>query len=360
VYPTDAKIVLEEKGYTGIQDIPFFSEAGGKNFNYVRPTFFWGNNSEGEKLFIVAVTPGTDYISHYCEMLQYILSTKGLAATDRIRITRYPSVEEKLCSWTGLDSSFIEPKDKIIIGYVQEMQERLAKSMQHIETHNNEYYTSARYKTETGQVLNFLGVKYSFWGNISAKIARRICELGADELIYVSKVGTLTSADDIYGKLYVPDKYVYVQGLEAVRQIRQENFLKAPREDRGTHVSVPTVLQESFSQRDLISSMDAHSIDNEAAQIACTVAHWNRWLSNKKVSYGSIHFATDYLYKSGESTENQFLNLSSNRTASAREKKAYVMDRIATELAVLLEIDRPREKVLDRYTRQQTREGPDI
>src|SRR5690606_6306514 len=114
-------------------------------------------------------------------------------------------VEHSLLSWTRLDEKFVKKEDRVIIGNFDSFYEKLANNLGAglIQEEENDFYSSKRYELRDGTVINFIGVKYSFWGNTSATLAKGLCDLGASEIIYTAKLGTLTNPDDIYRRIFV-------------------------------------------------------------------------------------------------------------------------------------------------------------
>lgn len=92
-------------------------------------------------------------------------------------------------------------------------------------------------------------------------------------------------------------------------------------------MSVPTVLEENYIQRNVADQFAINSIDNEISQIAYSINKYNS--ENKKsVSFSALHFSTDYLRKEEEKGKYIKLNLSTNRTILALIKKQKILDKI--------------------------------
>ena len=178
-----------------------------------------------------------------------------------------------------------------------------------------------------GKKIKLLGVKYSFWGNLSAKIVNRIINLGAKEVIYFGKMGTMLNPEDIYKKLYSPTKYsvVYHDKLVCVIDGLENSLVKLfPELESGMHTSVPTILEEDFIQRDLLDSLNSNSIDNEISQIAYTIKKFNDDY-RRGVKYSCIHFPTDYIRHIEKAEILTDHDLSNNRTFVALEKKNIII-----------------------------------
>lgn len=189
-----------------------------------------------------------------------------------------------------------------------------------------------------GVCVNLLGVKYSFWGCISAKVTTQICRLGAQEIIYIGKLGTLSSPSDIYNKIFTPSRFLIMYGDALVCDIKdlRNNVLEYKSSlATGRHVSVPTVVEEDYTQRNVAASLGISSIDNEISQVAYAIDQFNRQF-NREVSYTAMHFATDYIRKPHERGVEMDFDLSNNRSEVARGKKATMVDAIGLELLTYL------------------------
>ena len=333
IYPAHAESILTHREYSNPREIPFVNNPRKKPFNFVRPRFFLAANPNGEERFVIAVTPGADYVAHYAEMLRYLLNSKGIDPDQALKSIRYPKVEKEIAHWTGLDTRFVCEGDIVVIGYVDELQRQIEShyGLPIVSEFENEYYTSKCYETPERRKLNFLGVKFSFWGNISVQLALRFCYLKAGSVLYVSKVGALSNPNDLYKRIFVPSKFITAQKDQIVSRVSTlANYLihANPALDSGAHVSVATVLEETFSSRDIVVNEGALSIDNEVSQIANTIFNWNRQNTDMKVRFGCMHFATDYLHQESDGTQNVFFNLSNNRSSDAIKKKALMLAEI--------------------------------
>ncbi len=90
----------------------------------------------------------------------------------------------------------------MVIGYVEEILENFKTSYEIITENYNRFYGSKRVRLKNGKIVNFLGIKYSYWGNISKKVVEKIISLGGKEIIYAAKLGSLTSHLHLYKKKF--------------------------------------------------------------------------------------------------------------------------------------------------------------
>ncbi len=325
VYPTvSIERFTHYKEYANTQYVDFTSTRK-KQLNYVRPAFSW---VDGGNTLLVKVTPGRDYLCHYAGIIRYCLHQ--YRRTNLLTIYRYPEVEYTLDVWTTLDDLLIVRDSVVIIGYVEEAESYLATHLRRLffaKREENKYYISVQYYTYGGQSIIFLGVKYSFWGNISAVIASKLCELHVKEIIYISKLGSLRTPNDVYHAVFAPTQYITMNYCDVTNITSATNNIASmfPELNTQCHASVPTVIEEDFMQREVLGNHNVSSIDNEIAQIAYAVADFNK-KNHRNIYFSSLHFASDYLREATEINHNIEHDLSNHRSTEAVKKRRNIMN----------------------------------
>ncbi|WP_331319004.1 prenyltransferase/squalene oxidase repeat-containing protein [Methylobacterium mesophilicum] len=317
-----------------------------KRFNTIRPRFYWAQRQNDTAVDLVcAVFPGRDYVLQYASLIRHAAAELKYDYHSQFNIVRYPLVEAKAAAWTELGEEFVEPGDVVVIGYVDELEGHL-KAAGKFELvpradgsafFENKFYLSTRYRNKsTGTVVNFLGVKFSFWGSISEVLAERLCKLQTKEIIYFAKLGTLTANDDIYNTVFFGRDYFIVDHTRLQANIKGlRNYLAEYHKSQraGRHVSVPTVLEEDFHQRAVLTELCIETIDNEVSKIARAIETNNR-LSTHQVRFSPVHFATDYIRSIDEKLEVTHSDLSKDHTPEARGKKAVIIDYISARILI--------------------------
>lgn len=333
-YPPNAVAFLRDKGHANLERIEFKTHSPEKKTNFVRPSFFLSRTADRLTL-IAAVTPGSDYVEHYSRMIAFALRSNKNFNGD-VRVFRYPRFEQNFTSWSGLNEKFIGRGDRVVLGYAENFKPILdeRQEFEHISSVENDCYSSERYVVN-GEIINLLGVKFSFWGNMSEKISDAVCEYGAKEIIYFSKIGSINCQDALYEKIYTPENFIIMNDDDVVETFRVPNALSQPiggaHED--AHVTIPTVMEETFSQRETAHRLGARSIDNEVGYIARSVKRHNEKADQRNnVTFSSVAFSTDYLYAEDEPFESSRHNLSTNKSDHARALKQNVMHEITTRL----------------------------
>jgi hypothetical protein len=302
----------------------------GKSYNVLRPRLFIG---AGGRL-VMAVPPGHDYVLHYASLLRHHLRTGGYP-DELLRVERYPHVAEAgIATWTAL-ADLVRPGDRLLMGYVNEVGSRLAHAGGHVtEKTERRYYGLTRIRFPNGEVVSLLGVRFSFWGCISARLAAACQRLGAAEIVYVGKLGTLATPSDIYQRVFLPTGYLDFNspgGVLAGDDAPPNGLLATyPQLATGTHMSVSTVLEEDVHQRAYADAHNVQSIDNEIAKMAHALA---RSVDGHRTAFAALHFATDYLRRPAEREFRHIHNLTNHRDADALRGKSRMLDHIARLLA---------------------------
>jgi hypothetical protein len=333
IYPGHLPAVARRLGIIELIPVPFTPQRADKRLNFVRPSYFRGKRG-ARPLLIVAVTPGREYLLHYAGLIRHFLYLHTSRAQEHVRIIRYPGAERALTDWTNL-SRFVRPTDTVLVGYVDEIASILAEDgfAQGDGGIENPYYVSRRYRRPSGRDINLIGVKFSFWAGIAGRLATAFCHAGASEILYCGKLGSLESPDDVYERIFCPSRYFLMEHHRLVEEIDPppNPFLaRFPSLDSAAHVTVPTVIEEDYLQRNAAAAIAAASIDNEIAHMAAAIAQHNR-AAGRETGFSAVHFATDYVRKFDERNLNVTLNLSNNRTHVALEKKRAVIRRICRE-----------------------------
>ena len=274
-------------GFDAIEHFEFKHNKKIKKYNYIRPSFFIGYRKNQKNTLVISVTPGEDYIYHYSSMIRHHLLTLTSKGEDLMTIHRYPELENNLSDWTNLDNEFVMPNDIVILGSVETIENAFKEKidLELISSNENKYYGTKRYKLPNGKIVSFLGVKYSYWGSMSANIVSKLCKLGVSEIIYSAKLGSLTKPEDLYHKIYSPTKYLRMKShkvTELITNLPNRFVKKFPELNSNWHVSIPTVLEEDFEQRRIAKEIGVESIDNEISCMAIAINNYNNKYNKSK------------------------------------------------------------------------------
>lgn len=294
--------------------------------NSFRPTWHTHVDEEKKESVVLRIPSGYDYIRHFSSLVLHYLKARVSRPQDLMTIEYDLLNDRRYPSLTGLDTLDIKPGSQIVIGCCDLLIDDMADQIESFE--ENAFY--ACWKAKNNVV--FLGCKFSFWGRLSGSIVRFLCEqYQPAEIIYFGKLGTLTAPADIYQQIFTPSHYQMFSGLTQLGPaITLENSFSPfnPSSRRGVHASVPTIMEETFSQRQRLAMSGVESIDNEIAFIAREIHRFNT-RTGSSIRYSPIHYATDYLRDAHDWSLQVRHDLARGRSPSSLHKKNIIISRIA-------------------------------
>jgi len=314
-----------------------------KRFNFERPKLYRVTEPKGVESLVFTVMPGWEYVRQYGWLVrQYMDKYQNGSSEKLLEVTYFPETCKSLAIWSDLiNDSQIRSGDIVILGYVDEFADMLIKhGFDKIDFYydpDKSIYGRHILSNRMDQRVLLLGVTYSYWGSIVGRIAEALYEKGACEIIYAAKCGTLADPKDIYNQLVIPRFYaLYSDGkFEFIRNegniLRDINVPKMT----GLHVSVPTVVGESYVQREDLHRLGATSIDDEISHIAKAAVAIDGG-TGTKVKFASMHFSTDYVRRKSERGLQTDHDLSTGGTSIARELKRKILYNIGENLYAYL------------------------
>ena len=301
------------------------------NSNSLRPVFIFAKRGS-EFLLVCCVTPGRDLLVHYSSMLGYFLRRYPRIT---MSVFSYPVAEQHIELWTELDENLVRPDDIVILGYSTFLKHSLHSDalFPTLSVRRNDFYTSTRFLADSGVVVNCLEANYGYWGNISERLSRKVCEFGAKEIIHIGKVGTLGHPSEVYKRIYIPSRFLIVRRGDVIHSaVDIQNSLGADRANSSSaHASVSTTMEETLHQRELMSEHNVDTIDIESSKIAYGIARYNAQTGGK-VRFGAIHYSTDYLRMRHELYEKFEYDLSVKSSTFLKGKKNKILEQISVIL----------------------------
>jgi len=321
-------IVVENHEGSGFlpNQIDFSYRQTSRVVNSFRPTWHTHVDADQQESVILRIPSGYDYIRHFSSLVLHYLKARISSPQELITIKyellndrRYPVI-------TGLNTLDIVPGSQIIIGCCDLLISEMADQILSFE--ENDFYTCWKAKDN----VVFLGCKFSFWGRLSGSIVRFICEhFQPAEIIYFGKLGTLTAPSDIYEKIFTPSQFLIYNCLTKLGPTITLKNSMAQFNDNGlvgVHASVPTIMEETFMQRQYLERSGVESIDNEIAFIAREIHRYNARTSSQ-VKYSPIHYATDYLRGLNDWSLQVHHDLARGRSPSSLHKKNIIISKVA-------------------------------
>jgi hypothetical protein len=207
----------------------------------------------------------------------------------------------------------------VLLGHVDEFVRAIPALFGRVEEVSaNEYFQHVRFLTPAGRSVHLLGFAFSFWGDIAERLVAQIYAAGASEVIYLGKVGSLDRDLDLYRTLVIPDTFMLAEHDQILTPpFRVPNGLVAAGGTGGLHVTTPTVLEQSYLQREVLAALRPRTIDNEIGYMARAAAAHNA-AGAATVHFASLSFATDYVRREVEHAIPAIFDLANNREAPSR------------------------------------------
>lgn len=337
-----------------------------KSYNFERPSFYRCKRASGEQVICVFCFPSEEYVTQYAEVLAAYLCydhEKGCFSEEiqrnlEIPVFRYPSVSERIAIWSGLEkvaTNALEQGDLVVMGHADEFISAASNCGYAIDTIYNIEPVAIRSDAnargaKVGRKRNFgrltvlrhnnqrrivvAAFVESFWGRASGQYARCFAEAGATDIVYMSKCGTFVSNDMVHG-IAVPQYFHLIEPSEASpsdTKIRRINSLSECRDHHGRlifdhfgneqaggiHLTVPTVLGETFEQAKFYYKLNPATIDNEDAFIARELEQLNQVRGiGAQCHFTAFHFITDYLitrsYREAERSQHDLAEISADK-----------------------------------------------
>lgn len=343
---SDIQLILEIFDYKEIENSRqlFERRKAGRIFNVHRQSMaFVNKKSTGERILLVIVFPSRQYVDQVSELILAIISdyhSKNLVeSSTQVGCTHFPEVEDNLVKWTGFDEGirrFVRYGDVVVIGNL----EFLIPGLQDIGFHGRGWqffgiekafgvnvFVSASSKVR----IVLVGFKECFWGEASSKYALAIAEAGAKHILYGSKAASLISSGKVH-RILSPTSFLNIGYHDGEERIEHKGnhysdlfniFDIFDIGGNGVAVTVPTVIGETFEQRQLYDDANPACMDCEDGHVAGVIREFNKSIDelgagfNDYVKFVPVHFITDYIYREGEAFDekNPALNTHDNNTA---------------------------------------------
>ncbi|MCT8347295.1 hypothetical protein LGZ99_08760 [Photorhabdus temperata] len=293
-----------------------------KRHNYIRPELYIYEKDMTRKAYL-KTTPGRDYMEHYYSMIRDHLSHSKNEFS--VKLDYSQSEESKLIKELASELPKNNDADIIIIGDFTSLSSSLSRKKRVLVKICGINFSLEKYKN-----FDLLGIHFSFWGNLSYFLVELLLELGYKEIIYIGKLGCLTSESHLYNKIFSPNEFFIFDKDQMISRItldKKELQSIFPEVCTGKHVSVPSVSEEIYYQKQIFDRIGINSIDNEISYMASAV-HKHNLKTRKDCSFYSLHYATDYLPNATNMNEKFDFDLSNCSDEKAKERKSNVIENI--------------------------------
>ncbi|MEW1699094.1 hypothetical protein ACIQCR_31540 [Streptomyces sp. NPDC093249] len=285
-------------GYDRTEGISRYEKTG-KLFNTDRPTA----TVQGRELTLKAF-PGADYIHHYA-----LIVTTYLAMTGRRTdiVTYQPPGQDELQRSLG-DLDLELDGDLVVVGW----------GLQHLAPDNGVWTCGPGYAWQRAEIAGrrvlYLGFRHSIWGDVAGRVVTRLARLGAGDVVYVGKVGSLAPGIQ-------PNTWLATGNTSLVHGelVNWEDFFGGYAKAQGgvqsgLHVSSPSVLLED---RDWLARHTAPFafVDPEIGPMGAAARQAG-------IRFGYLHVISNNL------TGRYPADLSNERHRDVLRRRAVLLDRI--------------------------------
>ncbi|GAA3251090.1 hypothetical protein ACFO1B_43780 [Dactylosporangium siamense] len=294
------------------------AEKNDKLFNWQRPTA----EPDGDEL-IVKCFPGTEYVHHYALIIATYLSMRG-----RYHGQVYYELPAEAQCQAAVDqlNIGIGGSELVVVGW------GLGHLVPDAAWTYGHGYAWCRTAVEGRPVL-YLGYLHSIWGDVAGRVVSRLAALGARQVVYVGKVGSLDPAIAPNTSLATGNHSIlhnqhvtwhdYFGGLA----VAQGGVVT------GTHVSSPSILLEG---QDWLRTQQGRSfVDPE-------IGHMGRAAADACIAFGYLHVVSNNLARTYAA------DLSNERIGTVVERRARLLDRIDSILRLRLRQPDPHPTTNDR------------
>ncbi|MET9374063.1 hypothetical protein ABZX98_07925 [Streptomyces sp. NPDC002992] len=276
-------------------------EKTGKLFNIERPTA----TVQGRDLVLQAF-PGADYVQHYALITATYLALTGRPAD----IVTYQPPGQEQCR-SALDTLELDlDGDLVIVGW----------GLQHLAPTNGVWMRGPGYawqRTEiAGRRVVYLGFLHSIWGDVAGRVVARLAELGAGDVVYIGKVGSLAPGIEPNTWLATGNTSLLRGSLVSWDDFFGDFAAAQGGVQSGLHVSSPSILLEDTDW--LARHMPSYAfVDPEIGPMGAA-AH------AAGIRFGYLHVISNNL------TAQYPADLSNERHDDVLRRRAVLIDRIRT------------------------------
>lgn len=347
------------------QKIPLFDESETpKLYNTIRPSGHRVKTEDGRTLIIVCVTtPGKDYLKHIAQLVRFqigVVEGKYMKQAGILSVRYFPDAHQNFMKHTALEEVLAGRCENAIVflGYVQYLESyfRVQTQFKEFVGSKSLYSPSGAYGCNVmqfgGKRLVFLGVVHTFWGDLAGQLAEKLYQLGASTILYVAKLGALTSPEDVVRDIFVPKEFfLMTYGGGVGSSLSAKNVLESAFEfvsnvQKGGHLSVPTIMDETKASINVWRKQgDLRSMDNEISYMA--------QVAKAPKELGVAHFATDFLNVWNTIPASKE-NMLKTTTASVASILKTICDTLQRFVTLLGQQKLPLPAKVDKMTRQQS------
>lgn len=282
------------------------------DYNCDPPTLHVVETRERKRVAMLVVPPGRDYVMCVVKAHRLMLNEDKDDTVRRLNVkgmfSRKLLDPDAYIAWTGLDTYVTRERiqgSSVILGRPDKISHTMNKESFGRDIDQDELTGPKKHEhfgyrllipTGTKRKILLLGVRSSFWGDISYALAGALFKLGAEELFHCAvKVGTFVDAHQVCNQRITPRKFsLWVPEGDSLENkmmpVELTNvFASTPGESFAPHLTVPNPLDET---RDIVSHVKSKegvgTVDDEGAYMAKAAKEANK-------IFGGMYYASDYV-----------------------------------------------------------------
>jgi hypothetical protein len=284
--------------------------------NSIRPTWLVCEDSQGRKKLIIIVSPTKEYLAQYAMIIQSVILflcardqgsrvyAKAARAAAAIKATYYPTVTENYSELIGLTKYLQKTQEDNDIYVIGEGD----KAFSHLMGKSEKPCRKKVFDADAYQVTDLtlpgafyrtriIAIKHSFWGSGAGNVAKACAELGSTKgIIYIAKLGALSPSLGLL-EMVSPSEFMLWENGKLTKVIPPPAFLGLEQLSEmniktTTHITLPTLMEETDLLLNHFHINGAETIDNEISYIANSISKANRTLTTP-VSFSCLHIVTD-------------------------------------------------------------------
>ncbi|QMU67277.1 hypothetical protein [Streptacidiphilus sp. P02-A3a] len=278
-------------------------EKTGKLFNVQRPTA----SIHGRDLTLMAF-PGTDYVHHYALIIATYLAMTGRSADT----VTYQLPDPAQCCTAIQQLDLDLDGDLVIVGW----------GLSQLAPCDGAWNQARGYAWKRarvhGRAVLYLGFLHSIWGDVAGRVVRRLAELGARDVVYVGKVGSLTPEVEPNTMLATGSESLLDGSLVQWDDFFGDLAAARPGVRSGVHVTSPSILLED---RDwLTKHADYAFVDPEIGPMGAAA-------NRAGIRFGYLHVISNNLARCYPA------DLSNERHRDVVRRRAVLVGRIRDTIA---------------------------
>ncbi|MDX7931147.1 hypothetical protein SJZ69_15510 [Acinetobacter baumannii] len=280
--------------------------------NSIKPVWILVETDEKKKKIIIFSIPGIEHLQQYASLLTtaiiFLINygrgvesyRKSVDFLENSRFYFYKNKQEEYTATIGLDHFFkvnsLHRDTFVISDITLETLRKKVAGFKINEYHLSEFSIIDVLAKDEKNKITFIMIKPSFWGSLAGQIAKTCMENNnVSNIVYIAKLGAINKNINTFDIVNPNNFYLcesIMKNIDTLAPSISNKLLEKYNIKSTTHVSVPTVMEETTIKINYFSSMQIDTIDNEISYIAKAISKQNS-LYECHVKFSCLHMVTD-------------------------------------------------------------------